>query len=258
VRVSSFPALRHLRVGCVRYLNARPLIHSFGGSVIFDHPSRLSEMLIGGELDVALVPVFTALENPDFKVVDGVAIATRGPVYSVVVAYRGCLKDVKTVAPDPASCTSNHLLKCLLAEFHGLRPEFVPSPDAEARLLIGDHAIAFRKKHGSQFNYFDLGEEWVRGTGLPFVFAVWLLRPDLTEAVCAAAELRELKETGMTRLSEIVATQKEFTPEFASRYLRENISFDLGEAEKAGIALFQKLLTRHGFSSAKTGELSFV
>ena len=77
-----------------------------------------------GEIDVALVPAFEALRRPEFPIVDGVAISSRGAVYSVFLAYRGDLSGVRTVHLDPASRTSNNLLRCLLAEFHGLRPQF--------------------------------------------------------------------------------------------------------------------------------------
>ena len=42
-----------LRVGCVQYLNAQPLIYGWQGPVIFDHPSSLCRQLAAGELDVA-------------------------------------------------------------------------------------------------------------------------------------------------------------------------------------------------------------
>ena len=102
------------------------------------------------------------------QVVDGVAIASDGPVYSVFLAHRGPLHEIKTIALDPASRTSCHLLKCLLAEYHDLRPDYVTTAEADARLLIGNQAIQFRQKNGSEFSYLDLGEEWMRCTGLPF------------------------------------------------------------------------------------------
>ena len=54
MRVSSgdaWQALRGLRIGCVKYLNSRPLICAYDGPVIFDHPSSLAKMLAAGGLD---------------------------------------------------------------------------------------------------------------------------------------------------------------------------------------------------------------
>ncbi len=257
--MNRFAALHDLRIGCVRYLNAQPLIHAWTGEVTLDHPSRLAEMLARGELDVALVPVFAALRAPEFCIADGVSISARGAVFSVFLAFRGKLADVKSIALDPASRTSCHLLKCLLAEFHAMQPRFVIAPEnADAQLLIGNQAIAFRQKHGAEFSYLDLGEEWLLRTRLPFVFAVWLMRPDVPDASRVANALRELKQRGLTQIDEIAKAQKDFAPEFARRYLTENIRFDLGEDEKAGITRFRELLAKYEFIAPVTADLRFV
>ena len=204
-------------------------------------------MLAHGHLDVALVPIFTAFKIPDSLIVDGVAIASLGPVFSVFMAYNGHLTDVKSVSLDPASRTSCHLLQCLLAEFHDLRPKYSSSEEADAHLLIGNQAIEFRQKHSDAFRYLDLGEEWTRCTGLPFVFAVWLLRPGLEQPLEIADSLRRLKRDGLYRLDEVIETQRDFPPDLAAHYLRENIRFELGDAEKAGLERFRELLAKYGF-----------
>ena len=89
------PALAALRVGCVQYLNARPLIHGCDAPVVFDHPSGLARDLAAGALDVALVPVFEALRHPRYLLADGVAIASDGPVFSVFLAHRGPLAEAR-------------------------------------------------------------------------------------------------------------------------------------------------------------------
>src|SRR6266446_899676 len=42
-------------------------------------------------------------------------------------------------------------------------------------LVIGDPALLLAARHAYALRY-DLGEEWKRWTGLPFVFAVWAAR----------------------------------------------------------------------------------
>ena len=170
------PALSAVRVGCVQYLNSKPLIHGCEAPVIFDHPSGLARDLVAGTLDVALVPVFEALRNPPWLAVDNVAIACDGPVFSVFLAHRGPLSGIGSIGLDPASRTSVHLLQVLLAEFHGLHPRYVgpEKKDPDALLLIGNQAIDFRIANPTGWSYLDLGEEWLRCTGLPFVFALWL------------------------------------------------------------------------------------
>src|SRR5205814_1931505 len=162
-----------LRIGCVKYLNARPLIYGWSGAVDFDHPAALCRKLEHGDLDVALVSSLEFLRRPIYRIVDGVSISSRGSVYSVIVAHREELKRIQEIKLDPASETSVALLKCLLAE-RGLNPRLVSWPrhpadeptadhrqdaDATPRLLIGDQAIRFRQKQ-SDYRVWDLGEEW--------------------------------------------------------------------------------------------------
>lgn len=252
MRAAAYPALEQLRIGCVQYLNAKPLIHGYPGAVQFDHPAHLARDMVAGTLDAALVPVFEALGARPYALVDGVAIASDGPVYSVILAHRrASLSEVKTIALDPASLTSVHLLQVLLAEFHRMKPQCVDArligDEADAQLLIGTQAIDFRKHAGSEWRILDLGEEWQRQTRLPFVYALWLLRSDSENVAAVAENFRTLKREGTARIGEIVRSAVDCAAEFATRYLTEHIRFDLGPQEKAGMEKFRELLVRHGF-----------
>lgn len=259
--VYSHPALTGLRIGCVQYLNARPLIHAYDGPVIFDHPSGLARSLAAGELDVALVPTFEALRDPRYALAEGVAIGSDGPVHSVFLAHRVPVEKVRRIALDPASLTSVHLLQVLLREFHGHRPETLnlsASPaDADAVLLIGNQAIEYRERLPAGRQILDLGEEWQRCTGLPFVFAPWLLRPGLPRAAAVADDLRALRQQGLARLDEIVRTDP-CDPVFSRRYLTQHIRFDLGNREKQGIEKFRELLAKHDFIAPSALPLNYV
>jgi chorismate dehydratase len=259
--VRTYPALAGLRIGCVQYLNSKPLIHGYHGSVVFDHPSGLARELAAGRLDVALVPIFEALRDPRYLLAQGVAIGSDGPVYSVFLAHRRPLAEVRTIALDPASLTSVHLLQVLLATFHGLRPQLLelsafPS-DADAVLLIGNQAIDFRQREGRTHQLLDLGEEWQRCTGLPFVFAPWLLRPGLPHAAEVAGDLRALKDYGLAHLDDIIRAEAR-DPVFTRQYLTQNIRFGLGSREQAGIEKFRELLVKHGFIPDAQRPLHYV
>ena len=104
-----------LRIGCVKYLNARPLIYGWPSNVVLDHPSALCAQLARGELDVALVSSFEFLRNPIYRIVDGISISSDGPVYSVVLAHVGEINEIEQIELDPAAETSGNLLRCLLA-----------------------------------------------------------------------------------------------------------------------------------------------
>jgi chorismate dehydratase len=236
-----------VRIGCVKYLNAQPLIHGWPGSVVFDHPSALCRQLAQGELNVALVSSFEFLRVPVYTIADGVAVAADGAVYSVFVAHKRAIEDVREVALDPASATSVNLLRCVLAE-HGLSPRLRTDGRSvgDARLIIGDQALAFRQEHGPGYQYWDLGAEWKRLTDLPFVFALWLIRPEMREPGVLADQLRHLRDANLAALDRVIVAQKNFAPEFCAFYFRECLRFDFGDAEKAGLLRFRSLCERHG------------
>jgi predicted solute-binding protein len=231
-----------LRIGCVKYLNARPLIYGWPGKVDFDHPAALCRKLEREDLDVALVSSLEFLRRPIYRMVDGISISSRGPVHSVVVAHREELAAVRQIELDPASETSVALLQCLLAE-RGLDPRLElrhsDPADAAAQLLIGDQAIRFRQKH-SDYRLWDLGEEWKNIINLPFVFALWLIRPEIKNAQQIAEDLRQLRDHNLKNLHDLISTQAEVSPAFCQKYYQEHLLFDFGEREKAGLHEFHR------------------
>ena len=238
-----------LRIGCVKYLNARPLILGGTADVVLDHPSVLCAQLARGELDVALVSSFEFLRNPIYRIVDGISISSDGPVYSVVVAHVGEISAAEQIELDPAAETSGNLLRCLLSELK-LRPQFVATSTSSlakvrARLLIGDQAVRFRQQHGNEFQFWDLGENWQKLVGLPFVYALWLLRPEVVDPKSVADRLRALRNKNLADIDNLIAAEKEFDRGFCGRYYREHLRFSFGEREKKGLRTFQELCQKH-------------
>jgi len=238
-----------LRIGCVKYLNARPLILGGPADVVLDHPSVLCAQLARGELDVALVSSFEFLRNPIYRIVDGISISSDGPVYSVVVAHVGEISAAEQIELDPAAETSGNLLRCLLSELK-LRPRFVATSTSSlakvrARLLFGDQAVRFRQQHGNEFQFWDLGENWQKLVGLPFVYALWLLRPEVVDPKSVADRLRALRNKNLADIDNLIAAEKEFDRGFCGRYYREHLRFSFGEREKKGLRTFQELCQKH-------------
>jgi predicted solute-binding protein len=284
--------LKSLRIGCVKYLNARPLIRGWSGEVVLDHPAALCAQLARGDLDVALVSSFEFLRNPIYRIVDGISISSDGSVYSVFVAHSGEISQIEEVELDPAAETSVNLLRCLLAEF-GLNPRLVSTCELDkrpqqdipgsagrqaanspvgrirpvadrtnssggeppvarslpatpnARLLIGDQAIRFRQTYAEEFHFWDLGEQWARLVDLPFVYAFWLVRPEVADPKPIADRLRAMHDENLAKLDKLIAQQKEFDPKFCDRYYRRHLRFNFGEREKEGLRAFHKLCQEH-------------
>src|SRR5450759_3127499 len=101
-------SLAPFRVGSVKYLNAVPLTRGIEDEVIFGKPAELADKLRRDELDAALVSTTEVLFNPDigcrgYDVLDGVAIASLGEVYSVLLAHRRPLEELKEIFCHTAS-----------------------------------------------------------------------------------------------------------------------------------------------------------
>ncbi len=249
-------------VGCVRYLNSRPLIHGHDAEVSFETPASLADGLRAGRLDVALSPIFELLAHPGYLVVDDVAIACDGPVFSVFIAHRGPLAEMQTLYLDRDSRTSYNLQRVLLAEFYGLTPRCEPFPEAgppaelrpgEGALVIGDPAIEFRLAHGERYHYLDLGAAWREATGLPFVFAAWLVRFETPQPEILADRLRAWRAGGQERVEAIVAAERRYATELTRRYLTEHIRYRLGVAEKQAIREFARLLHKYRIVPGTSG-----
>jgi predicted solute-binding protein len=222
-------------------------------------------MMAAGELDVALVSSFEFLRNPIYTIVNDVAVASDGPVHSVFLAHEGRLDEIEEIALDPASQTAVNLLRCLLGE-RKLSPSVVTDlPGAEtsitrrrARLMIGDQAIHFRGQDRAECNFWDLGAEWQRMIGLPFVFALWLIRPEVEHANLVAEALRTCRDRNVCSIDRVIAAQTSFPPEFCDRYFREHLRFGFAAAEKEGLLKFGSLCEKHGSLRVNGADLHFV
>ena len=242
-----------LRIGAVNYLNTKPLIYGLDriapqAELILDLPSRLADSLAGGRLDVALIPSIEFFRDPTYTIVSNACIACRGPVLSVKLFSRGPIASIRSLALDEGSRTSVALTRILLGERYGLRPQLLALPvdaslddaDADAVLLIGDRAM--HSPPGRFEIVWDLGDEWWRWAGLPFVFAMWVARSG-AELDGIDTALCEARDAGLAHLSDIA--ERESGPLGLTRpqcvsYLRDNLHFYLGPREQRGLELFYK------------------
>jgi chorismate dehydratase len=242
-------SLAPFRVGSVPYLNAAPLTRGLEEQIQFMVPSQLAVMLRNDELDAALVSTAEVLLTDRYDILDGIAIASLGEVFSVLLAHQVPLTQIKEVFCDTASISGVNLLKVLLAE-RGLKPEFKPLADLksaiehDAVLLIGDPAIDFQRLHHPKHAIWDLGAAWFELTNLPFVFAVWALRRGV-ENQALRRQLREAKDFGMDTLDHIINSRGEYDLDFRRDYLTWHVHFHLGNDERRGIARFCELLRQH-------------
>jgi cyclic dehypoxanthinyl futalosine synthase len=248
-----------IRLRAVSFLNARPITYGLERGLSpdydrfdlsFDLPSRCAEALRAGEVDLALMPSASyALINQDgsmeLRAVPGIAVAGYGPVRTVLLIGDVPWNDMTEIALDGASRSSAMLLR-LLCRDRGVTPRFREVPHDEilaaatgttGALVIGDAGFeaASARKH-----MVDLGEEWRRVTGLPFVYALWVGREGVLGDDDVALLQRSLAE-GLAHRREIASAWAEAhggPPSLYERYLTDNIRFRLGAGELSGLAAF--------------------
>ena len=252
-RLSKPPQSKRL-IGSVPYLNEKPLTRWFshtdegrasGIEVVYAVPSQLARMLEGGEIAAALVSSFEYFRTPGYVIAPNVSISGQSDIESVRAFAKVPWRKIESLALDTSSLTSVALLKILLAEQLDSYPAFLhAAPDlesmlaqADACLLIGDKGML---ASGDGLNVLDLGRAWRRLTGLPFVYAVWLGKPEnitppLTEALAAA------KAWGLTQIEAIAAEEAVrigTSVRQCRHYLTEVMDYNLGEEHKEALAMF--------------------
>ena len=241
------------RVGAVSYLNTKPLIHGLkdalgpDDSLTLNLPSRLAAQLRTGELDVALIPSVEYFRGNGYRIISDAAIACRGPVWSVRLVSRVPVKNIRRLALDEGSRTSAAMVRILLWQMYGLKPETTvlameqtpESVDADAVVIIGDRAM--HPERGVYNEIWDLGDRWCRHTETPFVFAMWVARPgvDVDDLAPVLQACRDQGVEAMESIAQSYAAAHGLTNEDLYRYFAENLHFQLGKRELDGLRRFR-------------------
>jgi chorismate dehydratase len=253
--------MRRLRISAISYLNTAPLMwdfeHGQAGAdfeVSYTVPSRCAAQLNEGSADIGIIPVAAYATVPGLVVLPGVAIAARQAVRSILLVSKVPLEKIQTVGMDTSSLTSTALLKVLFAKWWGGDKTFVAmEPDvenmlrqADAGLVIGDPAL---KVDRARYFTYDLGEEWVRLTGQPFVFAFWAVRQEAAREASPSLDLPEvfqqsrdhgLKPENLENIASEWAPRVGLDEADVKKYLTENIHYLLDAPCLAGLQLFYR------------------
>lgn len=244
--------MEKIRVGIVNYLNTKPLIYGLDKppvasliELVGDYPSRVAELLIKGEVDIGLIPVAVIPQLPSAHVVGNYCIGTEGEIASVALFSEVPMYEIKKVYLDYQSRTSVALLKYLMKEYWGINPEIVEAVDEDYRkeikgttagLVIGDRALEQRKI--STFIY-DLGSEWRKITGLPFVFAAWVSLKPLPQDFITLFD--KANAEGLLHIDEIVLNTP-YELYDLKKYYQLHLSYDLDDAKQRGMNHFLSVI----------------
>ncbi|MDQ2832931.1 MAG: menaquinone biosynthesis protein [Acidobacteriota bacterium] len=262
-----------LRVAAINFLNPAPLMWDFEHpphsktlarrySLHYTQPSQCAADLLTGRADLGLIPV--ASLTPELAIVPGCTIASLDQVRSIQLILKApfTLETVRTVAADTASRSSLAYAEILLRKFAGNRPVFHPADadpivmlaSSDACLLIGDPALLALKARSrietvvGPCTWMDLAQLWRRYTGLPWVAAVWAVRPEALQQSAHAgsaltADLQDSRDHGLSHIEDLVqqwTPRIGLPPETIRRYLTQNIFYSLDEDCIRAVQLFRK------------------
>jgi chorismate dehydratase len=246
-----------VRISSVPYLNARPLVAGLAGqpgvTVGYAVPAVLIAQTLAGEVDVAMASTFATFEHPELSLLPGLGVTAAGPAWSVRLLSRVPLPEIRTLALDACSRSTNALARIILADRYGVSPDCRPLPpdrdamlaQADAAVLIGDIGLTVA---GDALLDVDLGAEWWALTGLPFYFAGWVAR-DPAKLAEAAPLLHAACDDGLVHLREIAdaeAVRLGLPAQRCYDYLAVVMRYRTGPAEEAGLAEFRARATRLG------------
>ncbi len=239
------------------YANSMPLAAcleqvSSRARLLWEVPAHLAGWVLQGRADAGLMPVLSLLAHDELTMIDGLGVCARRKVMSVLLKCRVGLEQVRTVALDPASRTSNALAQLILRRHWRRRVAVLPagSGPADAAVVIGDRALQGEPAPGGDY---DLAEQWHAMTGLPFVFAVWGHRADNPRAGELAEIARAARRAGLAAIEPIARGQAEklgLGLSLCRRYFAEAVYYTVGPRERQAIELFGRLAAEEGLLAA--------
>jgi chorismate dehydratase len=258
-----------LAVGRITYANCAPFFHhlrdaGFSGEVIEGVPSRLNQMLAEGTIDISPSSSFEYACNwRDYLLLPGQSISSIGPVNSVLLFSPVELSalDGVEISITGESATSINLLKILLKELAGCREVVCSKSEAGGEtiveqgghaLLIGDRALQASRQLPDGMKIYDLGALWYLLTGLPFVFALWIVRRDAAAAKandlsCFVEQLTAARQKAFADLAQLarVAPERFWYGEAELQAYWRQMSYDLDALHLQGLEMFFTLCVKH-------------
>lgn len=246
---------RKLKVSAVSYLNTIPFIHGIENSPALleqmelsrDIPSECARKLMNNEVDLGLVPVAILPKMEESFIVTDFCIGAVGEVSSVLLFSDAPLEEIEKIYLDYQSRTSVQLCQILCKEYWKITPQFIEAEAGfeqkisgkTAGLVIGDRCFGMKGKFKHQY---DLSKEWYHWKKLPFVFAVWLSRKELSKGF--EQEFNKALQNG---LGDLIGAIKKYPYDGLSQdellsYLEKAIDYHLDDDKVKGLNEFLRLL----------------
>ena len=240
--------MNKIKISAVAYTNTKPFIYGISHSELLekidlslDIPSDCAAKLINQQVDIGLIPVAAIPFVPNANIISDYCIGSVGAVNSVFIFSNLPVEEIKSVRLDSHSRTSNNLAKVLLKFYWKKDVAFTTDINTatDAIVLIGDRT--FGQKESYPFVY-DMGEEWMNFTGLPFVYAAWVANKEIDPSF--VKEFNEALSIGLAQRNELL-NQLPVHQGFDLRdYLFNKLDFDLSAKKREALELFLSYISR--------------
>lgn len=234
--------MNKIKISAVAYTNTKAFIYGIEHSAVLekidlslDIPTDCAAKVIDGTVDIGLIPVAAIPNVPNANIISDYCIGSVGAVNSVFIFSNVPAEQIRTLKLDSHSRTSNNLAKVLLKFHFKQEVTHTTDPDAvtDAIVLIGDRT--FGKKDNYAYAY-DMGEEWMKFTGLPFVYAAWVANKEIPEAF--VTEFNAALKKGLAERAELLKTLP-VNPLFdLEDYLMHKLDFELTDKKREALSLF--------------------
>ena len=244
-----------IKVARVPYMNTEPFYNDMerrGLQLQEILPSGVASALRNGDIDAGPVPLADTFHLEDrFQPVSGFCIATTEKTRSVLLYSKQPIEEMTgaRIGVTSEAGTSLQLLQVLLQTKHKVQPdEYVSMQDTyDAFLVTDDQGLRRRRGARGYPHRYDLGEEWFRWTGLPFVYTRWIFRKDMDpkEALLLEDTLYVGLEEGVEALFHEVEPRDNLLmlPKDIVEYI-QGIRFFMGLSEYKAVDLFRQYLER--------------
>ena len=249
-----------IKISAVSYTNTFPFIYGIENSKIINHielskdiPSICAQKLLDNKVDLGLIPVAVIPKLNHSEIITDFCIGASAPVRSVILASFKPLDEIETIYLDYHSRSSVMLTRILAKKFWNLDVKWTNTTEGfenriknnEAAVIIGDKALMAEKN----FPYvYDLAEEWIKNTQLPFVFAAWVSNRNLGNTF--KEEFNKALQYGIDHMDNMIDTYDfSFLPKHIDPkvYLEKNIDFKLDDQKQKGLELFLKYASEFNF-----------
>ena len=236
------------KIAALSYLNTIPFIYgirhegNLAADLLLTPPSQTVAAFAAGQADIALLSSAAVPSLTGAEIITDYCIGASSAVRTVVVVSNTPIQRVRRIWADAHSRTSVQLAGYLAQHRWRITPEWLLMEDytvmeqpqeGDAFMIIGDKVFGYENRFAYSY---DLAEEWIAETHLPFTFAVWVSRKGVPYSV--HDELQRALTFGVEHIYEAILESPFADRPYAYDYLTRNIDYLFDEQKHKSLKKF--------------------